>query len=190
MVEDKEEEDEAGPVERLQAAVVENINLYSDKYDEEFETYFPKFVTAIWELLLRCPNVPKYDALVTRSMRFLVSVVGKAMHKKLFEVHAALPLPKGQRLITCVCVCVGCVAQDPAKLKQIIEKVVLPNLMLREADEDLFEDNWVRVTQQVLLLAPPRSLALHTPAWQCMIRGLLSLLGVLRLLCGWCRRST
>ena len=44
---------EPGPIEKLQAAVVENVNLYADKYEEEFQPHLPAFTTAIWGLLMK-----------------------------------------------------------------------------------------------------------------------------------------
>jgi exportin-2 (importin alpha re-exporter) len=46
------ENDEPGPIERLQAAIVENLNLYATKYEEEFAPYLGHFTKVIWQLLL------------------------------------------------------------------------------------------------------------------------------------------
>jgi exportin-2 (importin alpha re-exporter) len=35
--------------------------MYAQKYDEEFTEYLPKFVTAVWKLLVTTGNQPKYD---------------------------------------------------------------------------------------------------------------------------------
>ena len=63
-----DEENEPGPIEKLQAAVVENVNLYADKYEEEFQPHLPSFTTAIWGLAtqvrersLRSQNVPSHS---------------------------------------------------------------------------------------------------------------------------------
>ena len=45
------EEPEEGPLEALQAAVLECVALYADKYDEEFEPFFATFVQDTWSLL-------------------------------------------------------------------------------------------------------------------------------------------
>lgn len=115
LLEDADEEDEPGPLERLRTAVLANLNLYAEKHDEEFEPFFPTFVSKVWEQLEATDAKPKYDLLVTTSIKFLVSVVGKAMHRELFK--------------------------EMSTLTTIVEKIVIPNLVLRESDEELFEDN-------------------------------------------------
>ena len=39
LLRDADEEDEAGPIETLQAAIVENLKLYAEKYEEEFQPF-------------------------------------------------------------------------------------------------------------------------------------------------------
>jgi exportin-2 (importin alpha re-exporter) len=46
-------DDEPGPIEKLQAAVVENLNLYASKYEEEFAPFLQNFTMSIWALLMR-----------------------------------------------------------------------------------------------------------------------------------------
>lgn len=40
---ERAQEDEPGPVERVRAAVVQNISHYAQKYDEDFEPFFATF---------------------------------------------------------------------------------------------------------------------------------------------------
>lgn len=40
---DTDNEDEPDPIDLLQVAIVENINLYAEKYDEEFKPFLQKF---------------------------------------------------------------------------------------------------------------------------------------------------
>lgn len=112
---DPNEDDEPSPVDSLQAAIVENLNLYSDKDEEPFLPYLPEFTQLVWNLLMRATIRPKHDILATTSIRFLSSLVKKLMHKSLF--------------------------QEEATLREIISKIVIPNLMIREADEERFEDD-------------------------------------------------
>ena len=37
----------------FQAAIVENIRLYTDKYDEEFAPHLQRFTQGIWGLLMK-----------------------------------------------------------------------------------------------------------------------------------------
>ncbi|KAG5184186.1 Cse1-domain-containing protein [Tribonema minus] len=108
-------ENEPGALEKLQAAIVENINLYASKYDEEFQPHLAGFTTAIWALLVKVGPEQRHDALATTCIRFLTSIVSKQMHSALFA--------------------------EEATLRQITENIVVPNLGLRDSDEELFEDN-------------------------------------------------
>eukprot|EP00624_Nannochloropsis_granulata_P000776 evm.model.NODE_13239_length_6809_cov_22.316198.1 len=115
---DEEEEERPGPLELVRAAVVENLNLYATKYEEEFQPHLNTFATAVWELLKASGTTasqPKFDGLMTVSMRFLASLAGKQMHFALFN--------------------------NPTLLRQIVEAIVVPNLTMREEEEYLFEDN-------------------------------------------------
>ena len=58
---------------------------------------------------------PKHDALATTSIRFLSSLIGKLMHRNLFEGEGTL--------------------------REIFAKIVIPNIMIREIDEERFEDD-------------------------------------------------
>ena len=108
------EKDEPGPIEKIQTAIVENLNLYATKYEEEFAPYLGHFTKVIWQLLLEVGAQPKYDILATSSIKFLVSVCSKKMNVPLFTDEI---------------------------LREIIEHIVVRNLTATEADEELFEDN-------------------------------------------------
>ena len=108
-------DDEASPVESLKAAIIENLVLYSEKYEEEFQKYMAPFTQQIWMLLRNVRPVPRFDPVVTTALRFLTSAVKKPWNKELF-------------------------AQE-GFLKAICESVVIPGLRLRDEDEEDFEDN-------------------------------------------------
>ena len=112
---DADEETEPGPIDQLQAAIIENLQLYADKDEEPFMEYLPNFTTLVWNLLMNVTALCKHDSLATTSIRFLSSLVQKHMHRHLF--------------------------QDEATLRQIVLKIVIPNLMFRESDEERFEDD-------------------------------------------------
>jgi len=115
LLEDPDEEIEPSPIDRLQAAIVDNLFLYADKDEEPFIPFLPNFTTLVWNLLLGVTTHSKHDILATTCIKFLSSLVGKPMHKSLF--------------------------QDESTLKQIITNIVIPNLKIREADEERFEDD-------------------------------------------------
>ncbi|XP_076749811.1 chromosome segregation 1 [Xylocopa sonorina] len=109
------DEEEAGIIEQLKSQVCDNIGLYAQKYDEEFQPYLPDFVTAVWNLLTSTGQQPKYDALVSNALQFLATVADRAQYRSLFE--------------------------NPTTLSSICEKVIIPNMEFRESDNELFEDN-------------------------------------------------
>ncbi|XP_002130634.2 exportin-2 [Ciona intestinalis] len=108
-------EEEAGLVELLQSQICDNVALYAQKYDEEFAKFLPQFVTAVWNLLVNTGKEVKYDLLVSNAIGFLRSVCERQQYKSLFE--------------------------DEGVLVSICEKVVVPNMEFRTADEEQFEDN-------------------------------------------------
>lgn len=109
------DEDEAGLLEQVKSQVCDNVALYAQKYDEEFSSHLQAFVTAIWELLVTTGQEVKYDLLVSNAIQFLASVAERPAYKSLFD--------------------------NTETLANICEKVVVPNIQLREADQELFEDN-------------------------------------------------
>lgn len=56
------DDDEAGILEQLRSQICNNLGLYAQKYDEEFRTYMPQFVTDVWGLLVKTGIETKYDA--------------------------------------------------------------------------------------------------------------------------------
>lgn len=57
----RQDEEEAGLLELLKSQICDNAALYAQKYDEEFQPYLPRFVTAIWNLLVSTGQEVKYD---------------------------------------------------------------------------------------------------------------------------------
>lgn len=104
-VEDDSDTDPS-PIDKLQAAIVQNLALYADKDEEPFLPFLPEFTKLVWNLLMKVTAEPKHDQLATTSIKFLSSLVSKLMHKNLF--------------------------QDEATLREIVLKIVIPNLTFRE----------------------------------------------------------
>jgi len=111
----KSDDDEPGILEELRSQICDNIGLYASKYEEEFQPYMQTFVTAVWNLLLSTGPETKYDLLVSNAIQFLASVADRVHYKALFE--------------------------DANVLGSICEKVIVPNMEMRECDVELFEDN-------------------------------------------------
>lgn len=110
-----DEDEEAGLLEQLKSQICDNVGLYAQKYDEEFQKYLPGFVTAVWHLLTTTGPQAKYDILVSNAIHFLSAVAERPHYKQLFE--------------------------DASVLSSICEKVIIPNMEFRVSDEELFEDN-------------------------------------------------
>lgn len=109
------EESEPGPIDKLQTAIVENLNIYASKYEEEFDPFLGQFTQLIWKLLITVDMKSKYDQLATSGINFLTTVSSKQMNMKLFS--------------------------DEKVLRDIIEQIIVKNITSTENDEDLFENN-------------------------------------------------
>lgn len=110
---DDEEETEPSVVDKAQAAIIDNLYLYADKDEEPFLPHLQAFTGLVWHLLLGVSMQPKHDVLATTSIRFLSSLVSKQIHRGLFQGDS---------------------------LREIIAKIVVPNLMIREvSDVPFFE---------------------------------------------------
>lgn len=107
--------DEAGLLEQVKSQICDNISLYAQNYGEEFADYLPGFVTAVWNLLTTTGLQTKYDMLVSFAIQFITAVVYRPQYRSLFE--------------------------NDESLKSICEKIVIPNLFLRDSDIEIFEDN-------------------------------------------------
>ncbi|KAJ3230620.1 importin-alpha export receptor [Chytriomyces hyalinus] len=107
------DDEEAGPIQKVQASICEIIDLYGSKYDEDFTT-LPQFVETVWGLLTATGLEPKNDELVSKAIGFLTSVARPARHKHMFSVDV---------------------------LRNICQSIILPNMSLRESDVELFQDD-------------------------------------------------
>lgn len=113
---DNEDDDDetAGPLELLKTDICEALTLYTQRYEEEFAKYMPKFVEASWSLLMNTGLQPKNDLIINRCLSFLTAVAKFERNIHMFNSE--------QTLI------------------QIIEGIIIPNIELRESDLELFED--------------------------------------------------
>ena len=113
---DANEEDEPSAIDLVQQAVVENLNLYAEKYEDEFKAYLESFTQIIWQVLATRLSIhPKHDILAASCMKFLRAVTMQKQNRHLFESAGAI--------------------------REICNTIVIRNLQLRASDEELFEDN-------------------------------------------------
>ncbi|KAL6126321.1 hypothetical protein ACLB2K_074372 [Fragaria x ananassa] len=103
-------------VDELRAAVCENINLYMEKNEEEFQAYLNGFALAVWNLLTTVSQSPSRDQLAVTAIKFLTTV-STSVHHSLFAGEGVIP--------------------------QICQGIVIPNVMLRDEDTELFEMNYI-----------------------------------------------
>ena len=107
--------EEPGLLEQLKSHICDNISLFAQNYSENFADYMPNFVTAVWNLLITVGLEKKYDLLVSNAIQFITAVAYRQQYRSLFE--------------------------NEESLKSICEKIVIPNLFLRDIDMEMFEDN-------------------------------------------------
>ncbi|WCJ22435.1 Exportin-2 [Euphorbia peplus] len=103
-------------VDNLRAAVCENISLYMEKNEEEFKGYVEGFALAIWTLLGNVSQSSSRDRLAVTAIKFLTTVSTSVQHT-LFANDGVIP--------------------------QICQSIVIPNVRLREDDEELFDMNYI-----------------------------------------------
>ncbi len=107
--------EEAGLLEQVKSQICDNVSLFAQNYSEDFGDYLPKFVSAVWNLLITTSLETKYDLLVSNAIQFISTVVYRPQYRSLFE--------------------------NEESLKSICEKIIIPNLFLRDVDIETFEDN-------------------------------------------------
>ncbi|KAF2097453.1 putative chromosome segregation protein Cse1 [Rhizodiscina lignyota] len=109
-----DDEAESGILEYVKAGIFEVLVLYVQKYEDAFGAHLGQFVNSSWEFLTKVGPETKYDILVSKALQFLTSVTHIRQHAEAFN--------------------------NDQTLGQVVEKVILPNLSLRESDVELFED--------------------------------------------------
>ena len=109
-----DDDTESGPQEYVRAGIFEALMLYIQKYEDVFGSQLGQFIESTWSFLMSVGLETKYDILVSKALQFLTSVANLRQHAEAFN--------------------------NQGTLGQVVEKVILPNLSLRESDIELFED--------------------------------------------------
>ncbi|ODV84031.1 hypothetical protein CANARDRAFT_9028 [[Candida] arabinofermentans NRRL YB-2248] len=122
LLEDPSEEEETDIVTLVKTSSCELIQLYITRYQEELGTLVQTLVETVWGLLDNVGLQPKYDILVSKALQFLTVVASS--FPTMFNSREAL--------------------------EQITQKILLPNVTLRETDEELFEDDPIEFTRRDL----------------------------------------
>ncbi|RKF60712.1 Importin alpha re-exporter [Erysiphe neolycopersici] len=108
------DECEAGPLEIVKAGICEVVTLYLQKYEDAFGSLCEPLITKTWTLLTTVGPETKYDILVSKALHFLTAVSNLEKHAQNFNNNDILG--------------------------QVVEKVILPNVSLRDSDIEQFED--------------------------------------------------
>ncbi|ORX69547.1 Cse1-domain-containing protein [Linderina pennispora] len=111
---ESDDDDVAGDLEEVKASICEIIELYAQRYEDVFKQ-LPQFVETVWNMLTTVSSAHKYDSMVSRGMAFLRTVVRNPRQRQLFS--------------------------SSESLKLICERIIIPNTVLPEDDEELFEDD-------------------------------------------------
>lgn len=119
-----DDDEEAGPLENTKANIFEALTLYVGKYYDDFGKHVQGFVQNSWTLLTTIGPQPKNDILVSKALQFLTSISRIREQAQVFN--------------------------DSNVQTQIIEKVVLPNIALRDSDVETFEDEPIEFIRQDL----------------------------------------
>ena len=105
---------DSGPLEHVKAGIFEVLELWVQKYEDAFGEHVGQFIGSSWNLLTTVGPEVKYDILVSKALQFLTAVTSSVEHAQAFN--------------------------NESTLSQVVEKVLLPNLRLRDSDMELFED--------------------------------------------------
>ena len=105
---------DAGSLEHVKAGILEVLELWVLKYEEDFGKHVGPFIESSWNLLTTIGLEVKYDILVSKALQFLTAVTKSVEHAQAFSQESTL--------------------------SQVIERVILPNMTLRDSDMELFED--------------------------------------------------
>lgn len=106
-------EDDPSIVEKVQTSICEIVYLYCLRYEEEF-VMLPKLVEQLLQLLSTTSMAPKYDLLISMALSVITVVAKRPQNSSLFDT--------------------------PETLTVIAEKIVLPNIQLRDSDEEQFNE--------------------------------------------------
>ncbi|KAL2162669.1 hypothetical protein VTH06DRAFT_6505 [Thermothelomyces fergusii] len=108
------EEDEATPLETLKSDICDVLQLFTNKYDDDFGQFVQEFTNNVWNVLSSVGPEKRYDTLTCKALQFLTAVASVRRHAEIFN--------------------------NEQILGTIVEKVILPNVALRESDVEMFED--------------------------------------------------
>ncbi|KAI8071011.1 exportin-2-like protein [Gongronella butleri] len=109
-----DDDEEAGMLEKIKTSICEVIELYAQRYYEDFPQ-LSEFLPTIFQLITNASPEAKHDRLVCKAISVLTSSAKLDSQASTFSNTEAMT--------------------------NICQNIVLPNVTLRTSDEELFEDN-------------------------------------------------
>ena len=116
---------------KVKTIILEILNIYMEKYGEEFGPFVDEFAKNIWDMLTQTGLELKYDAVssIKKQRIFLIFFILKLVSKSMSFLTI---ISKSEKHV---------LFKSEETLKSICENIIIPNITLREADEDMFEDD-------------------------------------------------
>ncbi|KAJ9111753.1 hypothetical protein QFC22_006412 [Naganishia vaughanmartiniae] len=118
-----EDDDVPGPIQKVRATICEIAQLFALKYSDDFPQ-LGLFVSGVWQMLGTVGMGTRDDQLVSKSLGFLSVVVKMGSHRSLFEAQSTL--------------------------ENFVDRIVLPNMVMRTHEEEMFEDDPLEYIRQDL----------------------------------------
>jgi exportin-2 (importin alpha re-exporter) len=116
-----DEESLLGVVVALKAEICDTVTMFASKYEDDAGALIKPYVQAIWTLLVTTAAKQAFDILVSSGIKFLTCISERREYAELFTTENAL--------------------------EAICQSVIVPNMQLRDSDEELFDDDpegWIR----------------------------------------------
>lgn len=111
---ESDDDDDVDVLIKVKTAIVELLGLYVNRYADDFTRFIETFISTVWQTVLAVGPQPKYDLLVVKLLDFLLLVIKIPTYQHVFNKEEACD--------------------------EIIQKIILPNIEFRDADEEAFED--------------------------------------------------
>ncbi|MDP2439100.1 MAG: hypothetical protein Q8P67_25415 [archaeon] len=114
LLENEDDKEQPTVLYQLQGSICMSINIWIEKYEEEFKPFLQNFAELVWGILMRYDTRPRYDPVVTTALQFLTTTA-KSIHYQVFSVGDIL--------------------------KNVCSNIICPHVMFRPIDKETFEEN-------------------------------------------------
>ena len=151
-----QESDEApGILHQVQAQVCENVCLYTEKYEEQLKPYLGGFVQDVWTLLVEIQPDEKFDQVCAnqptkkRVMPLRCLLACSLASIQAFSLVRCLLACLLHQLVSAGIKFLSSVSKsvhweffsNVDTLRQVCERIVIPNMRFTDSDESNFEEN-------------------------------------------------